>query len=234
MNAIRTILTLAAAAAVLCATGCTGGERSSSLTDIEQSFATLVELFKAPEPDMQAYAATTESFAQNPEAIKFLEKKAKSMDEDERAVSADVLGASQDKKAVFTLASMVRDESIKTRGRVYVALQRHDTHEAREALADAMRIHGPESGLAEAVCEVMDAELWATTSKIIIKSTRAGADIAFDPEMIHSLIARAREHEFDADEFDSEEFELRMAEFTKEMEARFGEDNGEFEWDDED
>ena len=236
MKAIRTFFALAAATAVLGAAGCYGsdGETASSLSDIERSFATLVELFKAPEPDLTAYASTAESFAQNPEAMSFLEQKAKSHDEDERAVCADVLGTIEDKKAVITLASMIKDDSSKARKRVYISLQNHNTDEARAALADAMRMYGPESGLAEAVCEVMDARLWSATSAMIIKSTEAGGTIAFDPERIHALIDRAKEHDFEVAEFDSEEFELRMAEFAKRMEARFGEHAVEGDWDHED
>ena len=235
MKAIRTILALAAAVAVLGAAGCAnGGETASSLSEIERSFATLVELFKAPEPDMTAYASTKDSFTKNPEAMSFLEQKAKSHDEDERAVCADVLGAIEDKKAVITLASMIEDDSSKARKRVYISLQNHNTDEARAALADAMRMYGPESGLAEAVCEVMDARLWSATSAMIIKSTEAGGTIAFDPERIHALIERAKERDFEVAEFDFEEFELRMAEFAKKMEARFGERAVEGDWNHED
>ena len=230
MKAIRTILALAAATAVLGAAGCTGEERSSSVSDIERSFATLVELFKAPDPDMTAYAASTESFSKSPEAMSYIVKKAQSKDEDERAVCADVLGAIQDKKAVWTLASMVEDDSSKTRDRVYVALQNHNTDEARAALAHAMRVHGPESGLVKVVCEVNDEELWTATCETIIERIEAGAEIALDPQAISLLIAAAKEHESEAAGFDSEEFELRMAEFAKKMEERFGGDD----WDHED
>ena len=236
MKAIRTILALAAATAVVGAAGCYsgGGERTSSLTDIERSFATLVELFKAPDPDMKAYAASTESLAQSPEALSYIEEKAKSKDEYERAVCADVLGAIQDKKAVMTLASMIKDDSSKTRDRVYVALKQHNTDEARAALADAMRMHGPDSGFLNVVCEVMDEELWAATFETVIERTEAGADIALDPEVVSALIAAGKEYEFDAAGFDTEEFEVRMAEFAKKMEERFGDEETEVEWDDED
>ena len=236
MKAIRNILALAAAVAVLGAAGCgTGdGETTSSLSEIEKSFATLVELFKAPEPDLTAYASTKDSFAKNPEAIAFLEDKAKSYDEDERAVCADVLGAIEDKKAVMTLASMIKDDSSKARKHVYVSLQNHNTDEARAALADAMRMHGPDGDLIDVVCEVNDEGLWAATFTSVMDRTQAGVEIALDPEVITALLTAAKEYEFDAAGFDSDEFEQRMAEFAKKMEKLHGDGDVEFDWDDRD
>ena len=235
MKSIRTTLVLAVATVALGSAGCTSaGETTSSLSEIERSFATLVELFKAPEPDMKAYASTAKSFSENPDAMPYLEEMAVSENEDERAVTADVLGEIEDERAVVTLTTMIGDDSSMARKRVYVALRHHNTKKARAALAEAMRMHGPESGLAEAICEVMDEDLWATTREIIIKSTRDGSEAAFDPEVIHALIARAKEHEFEVGEFDSEEFELRMAKFGRRMKEMYGkgQNSVEGDWDD--
>lgn len=229
MNRIPLVIATLSALSIIAVVSCTEAKVPTTGSEISQSFSALAKLFSTNEPGLTAQASTSEEIdsaadeiARDPEALAFAKSKAQMGQDYERAAAAAVLARIDDPKAVAELCNMVEDNSKEIRDHVYVALQRHNTPEARAGLTKALHIYGLEAGLTEVICDVMDPKMWAETSEVIIMSTEGAMEFNIDLQSIQLLIESAKEHEFETGHFDKEEFAKKMEEFGRKMKEKFG------------
>lgn len=224
MKRISTIIATVAALSIILVIACTEAKVPTTGSEISASFSALAQLFSAEQPDLEAQASTADKFARTPEALAIANNKAINGEEHERAAAAAVLARIDNPKAVEQLCLMIEDDSKLARENVYIALQRQNTPAARIGLTRAMELNGLEDGLTEVICEVMDAEMWAATSEMIILSTDGASEIEFDFdfESIKDLIASAKEHDFETAHFDEAAFAEKMKQFGEMMKEKFG------------
>ena len=212
------VLAAFSALTIIAAVSCTEAKVPTTSSEVSLSFAALSELFSSDQPDIEARASTADDLLKDPEALAYLKQMSKDGADNERAASAFALGRSDDPIAVTELCDMVEDSNKRIRDHVYIALQRHNTAEAREGLTKAVMLHGPEDGLTEVICDVMDAKMWAATSEFIMASIGdldvAELEFGFDADSFKVLIESARQHEFETSEFDEEELLGSLREFN--------------------